>query len=85
MSGFLEKYNTDEVFLRGLITSLLKSLNDKLKYIQINICTSIQVVALFSQNVASLDTMELWIISILPCSVYGNLFFSGMHDDYEIE
>lgn len=36
MSGFLEKYNTDEVFLRGLITSLLKSLNDKLKYIQIN-------------------------------------------------
>lgn len=36
MSGFLEKYNTDEVFLRGLITSLLRSLNDKLKYIQIN-------------------------------------------------
>ena len=36
MSGFLEKYNTDDVFLRGLITSLLKSMNDKLKYIQIN-------------------------------------------------
>ena len=36
MSGFLEKYNTDEVFLRGLITSLLRSLNDKLRYIQIN-------------------------------------------------
>ena len=36
MSGFLEKYNTDEVFLRGLIASLLKSMNDKLKYIQIN-------------------------------------------------
>jgi hypothetical protein len=36
MSGFLEKYNTDEVFLRSLITSLLKSLNDKLTYIQVN-------------------------------------------------
>lgn len=36
MSGFLQKYNTDEVFLRGLITALLKSLNDKLTYIQIN-------------------------------------------------
>ena len=36
MSGFLEKYNTDEVFLRGFITSLLKSMNDKLKYIQVN-------------------------------------------------
>jgi len=36
MSGFLEKYNTDEVFLRNLITSLLNSLNDRLKYIQIN-------------------------------------------------
>jgi len=36
MSGFLEKYNTDDVFLRSLITSLLRSLNDKLTYIQIN-------------------------------------------------
>lgn len=36
MSGFLEKYNTDEVFLRGLITSLLRSFNEKLKYQQIN-------------------------------------------------
>jgi len=36
MSGFLEKYNTDEVFLRSFITSLLKSMNDKLKYIQVN-------------------------------------------------
>ncbi len=36
MSGFLEKYNTDEVFLRGLLISFLKSLNDKIRYIQIN-------------------------------------------------
>lgn len=36
MSGFLEKYNTDEVFLRGLITSLLRSFNEKLKYTQVN-------------------------------------------------
>jgi hypothetical protein len=36
MSGFLEKYNTDEVFLRNLITSLLNSLNDRLTYSQIN-------------------------------------------------
>jgi len=36
MSGFLEKYNMDEVYLRNLITALLNSLNDKLKYIQIN-------------------------------------------------
>jgi len=36
MSGFLEKYNTDEVFLRGLIISFLRSLNEKVKYIQIN-------------------------------------------------
>jgi len=36
MSGFLEKYNTDEVFLRGLIVSFLRSLNEKVKYIQIN-------------------------------------------------
>jgi hypothetical protein len=36
MSGFLEKYNTDDVFLRSLITALLRSLNDKLTYTQIN-------------------------------------------------
>jgi hypothetical protein len=36
MSGFLEKYNTDDVFLRSLLIAFLKSLNDKLKYIQIN-------------------------------------------------
>ena len=36
MSGFLEKYNTDGVFLRGLIMGLIKSFNDKLTYIQIN-------------------------------------------------
>jgi hypothetical protein len=36
MSGFLEKYNTDEVFLRGLIVSFLRSLNEKVKYIQVN-------------------------------------------------
>lgn len=36
MSGFLEKYNTDDVFLRGLIMGLIKSFNDKLTYIQIN-------------------------------------------------
>jgi hypothetical protein len=36
MSGFLEKFNTDEVFLRGLITTLLRTFNDKLKYRQIN-------------------------------------------------
>jgi hypothetical protein len=36
MSGFLEKYNTDDVFLRSLITAFLKSLNDKITYNQIN-------------------------------------------------
>ena len=36
MSGFLEKFNTDEVFLRNLISSLLRSLNDKLTYYQVN-------------------------------------------------
>lgn len=36
MSGFLEKYNTDEVFLRSLIASLLRSFNEKLKYRQVN-------------------------------------------------
>lgn len=36
MSGFLEKYNTDEVYLRGLIASLMQSMNDKLRYTQIN-------------------------------------------------
>jgi hypothetical protein len=36
MSGFLEKYNTDDVFLRGLIMGLIRSFNDKLTYIQVN-------------------------------------------------
>jgi len=36
MSGFLEKFNTDEVFLRGLITSLMRSMNDNVKYTQID-------------------------------------------------
>jgi len=36
MSGFLEKYNTDEVFLRNLIISFIRSLNEKLTYIQVN-------------------------------------------------
>jgi hypothetical protein len=35
-SGFLEKYNIDEVFLRGVIIGLLRSLNEKLTYTQIN-------------------------------------------------
>jgi uncharacterized protein YneR len=36
MSGFLEKYNTDDVFLRGLILGLLRALNEKLTYTQVN-------------------------------------------------
>jgi hypothetical protein len=36
MSGFLEKYNVDEVFLRNVIVGLLRSLNDKLTYTQVN-------------------------------------------------
>jgi hypothetical protein len=36
MSGFLEKYNTDEVFLRGLIVGMLRALNEKLTYKQVN-------------------------------------------------
>lgn len=36
MSGFLEKYNIDEVFLRGVIVGLLRSLNEKVTYTQIN-------------------------------------------------
>jgi hypothetical protein len=36
MSGFLEKYNTDDVFLRNLIVAFLRSLNDKVTYKQVN-------------------------------------------------
>lgn len=36
MSQFLEKYNIDEVFLRNIIVGMLKTLNDKLTYTQIN-------------------------------------------------
>lgn len=36
MAGFLEKYNVDEVFLRGIIVGLLRSLNEKVTYTQIN-------------------------------------------------
>jgi hypothetical protein len=36
MSGFLEKYNTDEVFLRNLIIAFTRSLNEKLTYIQVD-------------------------------------------------
>jgi len=36
MSGFLEKYNVDDVFLRNVIVGLLRSLNEKLTYTQIN-------------------------------------------------
>jgi hypothetical protein len=35
-TGFLQKYNVDEVFLRGVIISLLRALNEKLTYIQVN-------------------------------------------------
>jgi len=36
MSGFLDKFNMDEVFMRNLIISMLRSLNDKLTYFQVN-------------------------------------------------
>lgn len=36
MKGFLEKYNMDEVFLRGVILGLLRNLNEKVTYTQIN-------------------------------------------------
>lgn len=36
MSGFLEKYNTDEVFLRNIIVGLLRNMNEKLTYLQTN-------------------------------------------------
>lgn len=36
MSGFLEKFNTDDVFLRSLILGLVRLLNDKVTYFQIN-------------------------------------------------
>ena len=36
MKGYLEKYNIDEVFLRGIIVGLLRNLNEKLTYTQIN-------------------------------------------------
>ena len=36
MKGFLEKYNVDEVFLRGIILGLLRNLNEKVTYTQIN-------------------------------------------------
>lgn len=34
--SFLEKYNVDEVFLRGVIIGLLRSMNEKVTYTQIN-------------------------------------------------
>ena len=36
MSGFLEKFNMDDVYLRNLIIGLLRSLNDKVTYFQVN-------------------------------------------------
>lgn len=36
MSGFLEKFNTDDVFLRSLIIGMLRTLNEKLTYTQVN-------------------------------------------------
>ena len=36
MSGYLEKLNTYEVFLRGLIVGMLRALNEKLTYTQVN-------------------------------------------------
>jgi hypothetical protein len=36
MSGFLEKYNTDDVFLRSLIIGFVRSLNDLVTYKQVN-------------------------------------------------
>ena len=36
MSGFLEKYNTDEVFLRSLIIGVVRMLNNKVTYLQTN-------------------------------------------------
>lgn len=36
MAGFLEKYNVDEVFLRGVIVGLLRNLNERVTYTQIN-------------------------------------------------
>lgn len=36
MSGFLEKFNMDEVFMRNLIISMLRSMNDKVTYFQVN-------------------------------------------------
>jgi hypothetical protein len=36
MSGFLEKFNMDDVYLRNLVIGLLRSLNDKLTYFQVN-------------------------------------------------
>lgn len=33
---FLQKYNIDDVFLRNVIVGMLKNLNDKLTYLQIN-------------------------------------------------
>lgn len=36
MAQFLQKYNIDDVFLRNVIVGMLKNLNDKLTYTQIN-------------------------------------------------
>jgi hypothetical protein len=36
MAQFLEKYNIDEVFLRNVIVGMLRNLNEKLTYTQIN-------------------------------------------------
>jgi hypothetical protein len=36
MAQFLEKYNIDEVFLRNIIVGMLRNLNEKITYTQIN-------------------------------------------------
>jgi len=36
MSGFLERFNTDDVFIRSLILGLVRLLNDKVSYFQTN-------------------------------------------------
>ena len=36
MSGFLEKFNMDDVYLRNLLIGLLRSLNEKVTYFQVN-------------------------------------------------
>jgi len=81
MSGFLEKYNVDEVFLRGIIVGFLRSLNEKVTYTQINQQQQIlQVYIPFFYSMAGDETfLQDFYLDYLDCD--GNSpFAEGNYD-----